>query len=354
MPRSTRDIIAELIAKFEPVVQNAFLAAVDEIRNAVVLREVVERLERGDIAAALDAMHIDREAFAQLELSIAEAYNAGGQATVQNLPRLADPQGNRIVFRFGVRNLEAENWLRTRSAQLVTRIVEDQRQAVQIALVEGLAQGRNPRRTALDVVGRVSRATNRREGGIIGLTSAQERYTASARAELLSGDPELLRHYLTRGRRDKRFDRTILKAIREERPVPAETVDRITARYSDKLLALRGEMVAQNETMTALAKARKDAISQQVAAGKLDVQDIEKVWQHTPQEHPRLHHAAMNGKSVPYGEKFTLSNGAQCDYPHSDDMPANERMFCKCNFTYRINYTAAGVRKYRARIGEPA
>lgn len=100
-------------------------------------------------------MHLDTDAFAKLELAIAEAYNTGGAATVENMPRVSDPEGNRVVFRFGVRNPEAESWLRVQSSALVTRIVDDQREAIRTALTEGLSVGQNPRQTALDVVGRV-------------------------------------------------------------------------------------------------------------------------------------------------------------------------------------------------------
>jgi hypothetical protein len=76
---------------------------VDDIRSAIVLRVVVERLEKGDVAGAIEAMHLDVDAFARLELAIVEAYNAGGAAAVENLPRVTDPEDNRVVFRFGVR-----------------------------------------------------------------------------------------------------------------------------------------------------------------------------------------------------------------------------------------------------------
>ena len=130
-------------------------------------------------------------------------------------------EGHRVLFRFGVRNPEAEQWLREHSAQLVTRIVDDQRLAIRTAMTEGLARGDNPRVSALDIVGRVNRVTGRREGGVIGITAAQERYVASARAEVLSGDPEQLRHYLTRERRDKRFDAIVKRALARRMPVAA-------------------------------------------------------------------------------------------------------------------------------------
>ncbi|WP_127524587.1 head morphogenesis protein [Mesorhizobium sp. Z1-4] len=349
MPRQPdSQLVAELLAKWEPELRSAFLDAVADIRDSITLRVIVERLERGDVEGAIRAMNLEPEAFARLERVIAEAYYDGGQATVGNLPLVRDPDGSRIVFRFAVRNPEAEAWLRQHSSGLVTRTTDDMRQAIRQHLTDGLAQGQNPRQTALQVVGRVDRASNRRTGGVIGLTAQQETFVSSARRELLSGDPEAMRHYLTRGRRDKRFDRAILKAIREERPLDSDTVVRIAGRYSDRLLQLRGESIGLSETMTAIARSRHDAIGQQIAAGKLEARDVVKVWKTTPQEHPRLHHRAMNGKSVPWGEQFELPNGVRMDYPHAPDAPAGETLFCKCTYETRIAFAGALVRRYRA------
>lgn len=348
MSRTTREIIEDLLATYDERLRTAFLAAIDDIRSAIVLRVVVERLEKGDVAGAIDAMHLDADAFARLELAIIEAYNAGGAATVENLPRVTDPQGNRVVFRFGVRNPEAEAWLRDHSSTLVTRIIDDQREAIRTALTEGLAQGQNPRQTALEVVGRVSRTSNRREGGIIGLTAAQERYVSSARLELLSGDPELLRHYLTRNRRDKRFDRAVIKALSEEKPLPRETVDRTTGRYADRLLDLRGEMLARTETMTALGKSRDDAIRQQIAAGKIEVDDVTKVWRSAGDSRVRHTHRILNGKTATMGGFFASPSGAMLRFPGDPRAPVSEISGCRCWMEYKIDYFASVVRRQRA------
>mgnify|MGYP001225570711 CR=1 FL=1 len=348
MPRLTRDIIEELLATYDERLRVAFLSAVDDIRNAIVLRVVVERLEKGDVAGAIEAMHLDAEAFAKLELAIAEAYNAGGAATVENLPKLREPDGNRVVFRWGVRNPEAEAWLRDHSSTLVTRIVDDQREAIRTALTDGLSVGQNPRQTALDVVGRVSRATNRREGGVIGLTAVQAQYVARARQELLSGEPDQRHQYLTRGRRDKRFDRIVTAAIKEGKPISVETVNRIVGRYSDRLLELRGEMLARTETMTALGKSRDDAIRQQIAAGKIMVEDITKVWRSAGDSRVRHTHRVLNGKSVSMDGFFQSPSGAMLRYPGDPQAPGSETVGCRCWMEYKIDHFASVVRRQRA------
>src|SRR5690606_37865330 len=111
-------------------------------------------LERGDVDGAIRAMQLDEAAYRPLEEAVQQAFNGGGVAAVEGMPTLRDPSGHTIVVRWGVRDLAAEEWLRTHSAELVTGIVEDQRTAIRSALEDGLARGDNPTRTALAVVGR--------------------------------------------------------------------------------------------------------------------------------------------------------------------------------------------------------
>ncbi|MFC3208138.1 phage minor head protein [Aquamicrobium soli] len=346
--RTDREVFEELLAKHEPLIRQAFLDAIRDLVDNITLRVVVERLERGDVAGAINALHLDADAFGRLERAIADAYNSGGQATVGNLPRLIDPSGARVVFRFGIRNPEAEAWLREHSSTLVTRIVEDQVIGIRTALTEGLSQGQNPRATALNIAGRMNRATGRREGGIIGLTAPQERYVASARDELSSSDPDQMRHYLTRGRRDKRFDKTILRAIKDGKKLDGETVTRIVSRYSDRLLGLRGEMLARTETMLALGKAKDDAIRQQIASGKIKAEDVTKIWHSAGDNRVRHTHQVLNGTSVGIDELFESLSGATLRFPHDPDGPREEIIGCRCYLEYRVDYFASVVRRAKA------
>ncbi|WP_062233200.1 phage minor head protein [Aureimonas sp. N4] len=345
---TTREKIEALLATYDERVRDAFLECLDDVRSAIVLKIVIERLEKGDIQGAIDAMQIEADAYAPLERAIAEAYDAGGQGAVSDLPRVTDPNGHRVVWRFGIRNPAAEAALREHSSNLVARIVEDQKQAIRIALEEGLAAGQNPRATALEVVGRINRATGKREGGIIGLTAPQERYVATARADLLSGDPERLKHYLTLERRDKRFDRSVTAAIRAGKPVDAQIVAAATGRYSDRLLALRGELIARTETMTAIGRAREDAMRQQIAAGKIESQDVTKVWHSAGDKRVRDTHRLLNGRSAELDGVFHSSSGAVLRYPGDPKSPASEIIGCRCWMEYRVDYVGAAVRRFKA------
>ncbi|TPN90148.1 head morphogenesis protein [Mesorhizobium sp. B1-1-5] len=340
-PRQRFDI---LVSQFEPAVRAAFIEAIDDITSNIVLRRIVERLERGDINGAINAMHLDPAAFRPLDEAIRAAFNGGGVATVEGMPTLRDPSGHRIVVRWDARNLAAEQWLQAHSAQLVTGIVQDQQNAIKTALETGLARGDNPTKTAVTVVGRVSAVTGRREGGIIGLTGPQSSFVATARDELLSGDPAQMRNYLERTRRDKRFDKTVAKAIADGKPVPAAMVDRITGRYADSLLKLRADTIGLHETFAALGASKDIAFRQQIEKGTLQAQHVTKGWKHTPQEHGRMQHIAMQGQVVPFDQSFTAPDGTAIPYPHAPGVPTMHTLGCKCFAEYKIDFVAQLVR----------
>ena len=335
---SPRERISLYVETWEPTIRAAFLAAIEDIRSRIVIRRVADALDRGDIGAALGAMNIDREAFGGLETAIADAFNAGGSMTAEDM-NLREPDGSRIVFRFGVRNPEAENWVRDHSATLVTRIVDEQRDNIRSALAAGLARGDNPTRTALDIVGRVSRPNGSRTGGVIGLSAPHLSATEKARQALGSGDSAGMRAYLSLEMRDRRFDRMVAKAIAEGRGLGADEVARITGRLSDSYLKLRGDTIARTETLTALNGSRNAAWRQAIASGKVDARFVTKTWRATFDSRTRDTHAALHGKAVGFDSAFVSSSGARLLYPGDPSAPAHERIACRCTMEIKVDYT---------------
>ena len=165
-----------------------------------------------------------------------------------------------MVIRFDGRNARAERWARYHTGNLIEGILDDTRESIRAIIQDGIERGKNPRATALEIVGRMNRATGRREGGLIGLTSNQTAYVYGKRDEtgvlVQRGAVQQLQDldpaYFNRKRRDARFDRTVSKAIREGKRLSQADVDRITGAYKDRLLGYRGEVIARTETLAAL------------------------------------------------------------------------------------------------------
>ena len=339
MPRkpTQQQVFDELLTHYEGAIADAFRATVADLRSTADLQRVITALEAGNLSAAVEALHLDPAAYGPLQDAVQASYIAGGTSGAG----LANSQTDAsVVIRFNARNFRAEAWLRDHSSTLVTRIVEDQRTAVRQALAAGMERGVNPKTTALDIVGRVNRATGQREGGILGLTAQQEAFSRSARDELASGDPALLRNYLTRTRRDARFDRSVAKAIRDETPVPADIIGKATERYKARLLELRGTTIGRTEAMASLHAAKQEAYLQAADAGQVSEADVRRVWDSAGDMRVRHTHAILDGETAGLREPFRSVSGALLMYPGDPSAPAAEIIACRCNLTYRIDFLA--------------
>lgn len=341
---SQRQVLENLANEWEQKLAQEWLDAIRSITSAVILKDLIAELERGNLEAAMRMLDITPERFARFEAGILQAYNAGGVATVNGMPSVRDPSGNRVTFSWGVRNTPAEQIMRSHAAGLVDSLVGEQLTSVRSVLVDGLARGKNPRQTALDLVGKINRRTGFREGGLIGLMPSSVQTLDKIYAGLRSGDAQAMRDYLGYALRDKRFDGHVRRALEQGGAVPADAVDRIVTAYSNKALMERGKALALTETNIALAKAKTDAFQQQIDAGKLEAGDMVKTWGRTISKEPRNGHLAMAGKSIPFGEMFTLPSGYQCTGPHDPNLPASELVGCKCYMDITISFAKRAAR----------
>jgi hypothetical protein len=326
---SQRRLFRELAAKFGLEVANAYLAAIRDITSQVEVQKLILAIERRDLQAALDALHLNRAAFQPVEAKIAEAFVAGGQGAVSSMPAAVS-----IGFRFDPGNQRAAAILRETAATLITRLLDNEIEQARALLAEGMATGRGPRSVALDLVGRISRATGQREGGLIGLSGPQREYVAAARAELASIDPALLRNYLTRKQRDRRYDKAVIRAIETGKAIPAETARIAVTRYSARLVRLRGEVIARTEGLPAIRAAKHEAYQQLVDEGRVEAMDIVRGWSTNQDGRQRDTHDAMNGQEARgLDTPFTSPSGAQFMYPGdtSRGAPASEVIACRCD-----------------------
>lgn len=328
----------ELEAKYGPEIARAFARVVEELRAGIAFGEVEEALRSGALDAALDALHLDAAAYNELLDAIEEAYKAGGIETMASLPK-QNPDGIALVFRFDARNIVAESLLRTYAARRVTEIVADQRAALRTALEAGMAAGNNPRTVALDIVGRIDKTTGKRTGGIVGLTSGQAKYVVNARAELNALDPA----YFERKARDKRFDPSIRRAIKNGEPVPAETLKKAIIAYERRLLKIRGDTIGRTEAMTALHTAQDDALRQAIDSGQLPAGAVVRIWEATGDTRTRRTHALLDGQKQPYGALFRSASGALLRYPGDPNAPVEEIANCRCWMRIKVDWFAVAL-----------
>jgi hypothetical protein len=337
-----RQAFDKLLAKYDPEIRKAFLKSIEGIKSRVVLKLVIERLQKNDLYGVLEALNLERAAFTPVENAIAQAYGAGGTTMADYLPALYGPGGARLVVIFDVRNPAAETWLRDHSSNLITSILEDQRASIRSVLELGMSQGQNPRTVALDIVGRISSASGKREGGIVGLTNQQTQYVIDAKNELLSGDETLMRNYLNRTLRDKRFDSTVLKAIKNGETLDSATVDKLAGRYADSLLRLRGETIGRTEALGSLNSSKYQTFLQGLGKTDYPPEAVIKTWRSAGDRRVRHSHQDLNGQEVVgIDTAFQSSTGALMKYPHDTSLGAGARdvIACRCEVDYTIDYS---------------
>ncbi len=318
--------LEQLISQFEPRLQRAFLDSVYALRDQAHIEQIVRMLETGDVDGAIRAVGLDAASFRPLDKAIADSFEAGGNATANLVPVARDALGFRSVFQFSVRNIAAESWLRDHSSGLVTDILDDQRTAIRNFLQSGLSEGANPRTTALDLVGRISKATGKREGGVIGLTSSQEEWVRNYAAELASDNPASA---LVRNLRDKRFDRTVTRAAEDGRKLTSAEIDPMVRAYKNRALRYRAEVISRTETLKSLHQAQEMALDQAIAKGSIKAQDISLIWHSARDDRVRDAHRHLNGKKIKRGGVFQSELGP-IKFPGDPDATPENTVQCRC------------------------
>lgn len=336
----TEKQLTKLLERFAPMVRDAVLAAIREMRDTAILSQVVELIERGDERAVLRALGLNPALFNGYYIAMTQAFEAGGIAMIAGLPKYVEgADGIKTVTRFNVRDRDAEQWLQQRSSSMITSIENDARIAVREAMQSGLREGRNPRSVALDLIGRFNRETGHREGGMVGLSDNQIEWVRSVREKLRTLDPS----YFEMGLRYKRGDGIVERAIASGKPLNEDEIEKLVGRYTENALQHRGEMIARTETLSALNRSEYEATVQALRQHGRPLSAARKVWDSAGDGRVRDSHRALDGVSVQIDEPFVSPlTGARMLHPHdqSFDAPAREVIGCRCRIRYEIDFFA--------------
>src|SRR5690606_25695850 len=139
--RPRKKTIQDLVADWEPKLRDAFLAAVQNLRDGVEVTRLVNALKTGNVREAFEAVHFELAAYGVYADEITAGFKAAGDLTVSNMPPLRDQEGNRAVLRFDMRDPIAEEWIRDHSSQAIKEISDDLRNSIQETLEQGLQEG---------------------------------------------------------------------------------------------------------------------------------------------------------------------------------------------------------------------
>jgi len=332
--------LAELIAKLEPALRDAFRAAMQDLRDGIDRQGLIAALSRGDVDAAIRALNIEPAVFNTYLTAHISGFAQAGQLFASMIPTASALAS---TFRFDMANPRADRRIRELAGDRIAGYTQEQTEIARRVISEGYSRGDGPQNIAVEIAGRIDRVTWRRQGGIVGLSDPQAGYVQSMRERLLSGDPRQMRKVLAgMTLRDKRFDTAIVKAIEEGRPVPRAVVEKMTARYADRLLRRRAEDIARTETAQGVMGARAESYRQAIDKEGLAADAITKVWVHSGagDDDARLQHMLMNGEKVVGLETpFRLPDGTLMQHAHDPSGGARHNINCRCDTRFEIDFT---------------
>ena len=327
-----RDKLYELAGKLESSLAKSFKNSIRKITDNAVISDIEKAINNNDVNGVIKAAGYDPSAFAEYDDEFRAAFiKLGNNETTTINDRVKTP---RFKIWFDSKNPMAEDFARNQSSALVTRVDLDARGNIRETLANGISTGRDTRKIAYDLVGRINRATGHREGGVIGLTESQASWSINFAGYIGDTDKVSLSKALGMRLRDKRYDHYIIEAMETGRPIPASIRSKMILSYRNNSLLYRANTIARTEIGRARGDARAQAWQQAIDRGKVDERGIRRFWVTRKDERVRFDHhliPPMNKNGVTWNEPFNTPSGASMRAPHDHDINCR----CRERIVYR-------------------
>lgn len=290
--------------------QAAFTQVFQDVRRLANLAELEAYIASNQIEEAVRSFRLGAEILAPLVEAVRRAYTGGADYQIDTFPKRNPRTGNELIIRFQGRHERAERWVSQASSKLVTNIVNGQRDLIRSNITQSIIDGKNPNRTALDLVGRVSKRTGRRTGGVIGLDSNRAGFVENYRQKLIA-----------EGR-------------------ATDQITRMVTRYENKKLLERGASIARTETTAAMNAGRLESIQQLADSGEIESDAAQRVWDATGDARTRDDHMDMEGQAVRLDEPFISPSGARLMHPGDSSLGATgaDVIGCRCHMRISIDF----------------
>lgn len=306
-----------LVDQQESRIGTIFRTAIAALKDDIDIDELAGLLEQGRVNEALDKLKHTAEA---LGSASNVAFVTSGQSTADFLTNAGV---GRVLF--DQVNLQAVAAMQGTRLELIREFTVEQVKATSMALISGVESGTNPR----------AAARNFRDS--IGLTTTQWTHVASYRAALdrVGVDDASADNALGRALRDGRGDKTIRAAARSGRKLPADKIDWLVTRYTDRYVKHRSEVIGRTEAMRAVNQGNEETYRQAIADGTINAEQLSREWRTRIDGRERRTHFFLNGQKKGWGEPWVTENG-ELRYPGDPRAPAKETILCRCAILTRI------------------
>lgn len=319
--KASLDEVEALAASYEPKVAAALLKALEEQGDKLDLDKLAAALANGNMGAVLDM--IGDLPLGPVNDALQDVVWAGGAfAAAAAVPITG------AVFHFNRLNPILIQWLQNYTLGLIREISDSTKTAVRDQLIDGMRRGIGPRSQAKQIKASVG-LTQRQSAAVANFrkeleTFHQKRSAAGwnlgAKIDRVNGaqvfkpsaDGTPKDGIDARRLRDFRYDKTLIRAMEQNKPLTPEQVDKMVAAYARKYRKYRAEMIARTESMRALNIGVQDGWRQAVEAGKVPEGLVRRFWKVAHDE--RLCEICspvpdMNDGGVKLGQPFATPKG---------------------------------------------
>lgn len=306
------DRLRDLVSTLAPRIRRRFVELIERIKNEKPLRELADMIAAGRID---EALQIGEKAVRLFSMEAANAFEVTGKNTANFMNSKL-----RLTVAFDATNDRAVRIMQAERLRLIREFTNEQRDVVREALADGINRGLNPIEQA-----RAFRAS-------IGLTRRQMASVRNYRRMLEEQDGAALLRRL----RDRRFDATLRAAVDGARPLTKKQIDAMVARYTERYVKYRSEVIARTEAMRAVGLANREMYRQAFDSGDLDPALITREWNTAKDERVRSSHAAMHGQQRGFEDAFVSGDGNKLRFPGDPEAPAEDVINCRCSVGTRI------------------
>jgi hypothetical protein len=279
------------IARLSPEVAAAVFAALRTIAASLSEAELTQLIAAGAIDRLVTQVFADAtvdRSFLPLRAALRTSVETAFRWNTPYLPRGGKIDGE-IVVMFDHLNPRVIEAMRTLETRVVSGMKEAMRETVRQAIARGLENQVVPRTIARGL------------RDVIGLAPSQEAAVANFRALLEAGDREAL----TRLLRDRRFDRTLERALGSNGTgLSAERIDAMVEAYRRKSVAMNANTITSTAVKDAYKIAQRESWASAIDAGIIGDGELQKRWIGVGDERERTGHLAMNNIVVAFDEPY--------------------------------------------------
>jgi hypothetical protein len=310
----------EIADRFEPRIRNALNEAFAAMKDRAPINTIVDALETRGIDGVMSLLRDIGDDLGPVVAELDAAILESGRATISLVPGAAVINQK---FVFDLINPNTVDFIRQYRLNLIQQISNATREAVRNGLQADIISGRNPRDTA-----RTFRAN-------LGLTARQERAVRNFRTALEELDPRAL----DRALRDKRFDRTIIRAIESETNLTSAQIDKMVNRYRERYIKYRSETIARTEAMRATTVGQRASIRQMVLANAVEGQRIRRFWVYTRDKRTRIDHRlipSLNEQGVDFADGVYQTPEGPLRFPRDPNGTGANTINCRCTERFEL------------------